>query len=356
MSQALVLALSGALFKPYPRHRWLGADYTTNQVGICEAVHGLLSAAFERMLAKTMTAPVPQSTVAVTQSGLPAAAVMPEASAMEIELSTMVSAGLDNADHPMLDAAFHDSGTAQAGGPSEEGPTAPWTAQAAINALRKRRAQEWLGCRPLSHLIGIRLCMSPLTRLLEAYLQRSSQEWGNLQRALVAKECRKGCSPRQRSLEEYLELTAEKTFFDDLRQLCTGEHWSQTDEADWTQELEALFFRMIARMGALVHEQLVLPTRRHPLEMLKQLNRGPVEGGQVAHTKMCLLDDWSSKMLDSFPGKKLWSEEAQALVNLLLTSTATETVAIEWGHGRVSRMLGNQGGQTHSPSMDFLNA
>ena len=46
-----ILSLTGTLFQVYPRHRWLGADCTVEQVALCEAVHGLASQTFARLLA-----------------------------------------------------------------------------------------------------------------------------------------------------------------------------------------------------------------------------------------------------------------------------------------------------------------
>ena len=56
----LLLVLSGKLFRTFPRHRWLGADNAVDEVGLCEAVHGLLSQAFEHMMgsySSTVSAP-----------------------------------------------------------------------------------------------------------------------------------------------------------------------------------------------------------------------------------------------------------------------------------------------------------
>ena len=54
LMDALVLTLAGTFFRLYPRHRWLGADSTVEQVALCDAVHGLGSAAFHYMVTGEM--------------------------------------------------------------------------------------------------------------------------------------------------------------------------------------------------------------------------------------------------------------------------------------------------------------
>ena len=44
-------ALTGKLFQIYPRHRWVGADATVDQVALCEVVHGLASQTFQHLYA-----------------------------------------------------------------------------------------------------------------------------------------------------------------------------------------------------------------------------------------------------------------------------------------------------------------
>ena len=55
VTSALLLSLVGKNFSTYPRHRWLGCDISTDEFGLCEAVHGLASSTYHRMLSSSAT-------------------------------------------------------------------------------------------------------------------------------------------------------------------------------------------------------------------------------------------------------------------------------------------------------------
>ena len=46
ITKVLILGLAPALFRTFPRHRWLGCDTATDQIALAEAIHHIGSAAF----------------------------------------------------------------------------------------------------------------------------------------------------------------------------------------------------------------------------------------------------------------------------------------------------------------------
>eukprot|EP00971_Amphidinium_carterae_P036922 725702-Amphidinium_carterae.4 len=43
-------ATTSSNFHTYPRHRWLGCDLATNEFGLLQSIHGLASAAFQKLV------------------------------------------------------------------------------------------------------------------------------------------------------------------------------------------------------------------------------------------------------------------------------------------------------------------
>ena len=354
--QSLVLGLTGVLFRAYPRHRWVGADATTDQVAMLEAVHGLGSAAYRLFLQRMTSGAGPQPPQsAVTE---------PLAGTQQHQHGGPRPSGLDQAG--VLDTAMGSStfplSSEQTEVPEDSNAAiaegeASWTELSQINARQQRKAAQWLSTNPLPHLIGMRLCMRPLSHLLFQYLQRAGQHWELEQRAIEAQSLRLGKGPSRTSpLLEYLNLTSERQFLQDLQELLEPNHWSFIDTACWNLDFQTLFFRMTSRMGAMVQQLLVAPTQEFPLKFLDLFWDGQAGKAQLLSTSQCCLDPFSLHFLKSFPDEKLYSEEAEAIFSVIVQQAQTETVGLEWGHGRVSRLLRASSTQTHTPSMAFLNS
>ena len=262
---ALALALTGSLFKLYPRHRWVGADGTVAQIGLCEAVHGLASATFKHM----------------TSGG---ADVVDRAGVQEGEESdpwqggsAPPERGSSSRDRHMpeeepgmaVEAAGEDEvmPPASTAGPTGAESSPDWTDLSQLNARQSLRAQQWLLNQPMPHLIGMKLCLEPISRLLHKHLARCSEAWETQQRAKVAAAGLDEDTRRPMALLEYVQLTAEKHFFEDLQKCLDPGVWKHVEESYWTLQFQTIYFRLTSRMGALVHELLVLPTHRYPLQV-----------------------------------------------------------------------------------------
>ena len=354
VTQSLILGLTGTLFRLYPRHRWVGADATTDQVGMLQAVHGLGTAAFQVFLGKVTSVPADQpqqgdrtgsEEAAQEQFGVPG---FTSFEGYHFSEAASGSAGMDLVleQRPGLTSSSADMAAAEV----------DWSDLSQLNSRQRKKAAAWLESCPLPHLMGMRLCMQPLSHLLFQYLQRAGQTWELEQRAKEAESLQLNQGPaRTTSLLEYLSLTSENKFFQNLQDLLDSKSWSSVDSAAWTLEFQTLFFRMTSRMGALVQQVLVAPTSQFPLRFLDLFWDGRAGKDELLSAPPCCLDSFSKYFLEVFPGDKLHSQEAEATFSAIVQCAQTETVGLEWGHGRVSRLLRASSTQTHTPSMSFLN-
>ena len=114
--------------------------------------------------------------------------------------------------------------------------------------------------------------------------------------------------------------------------------------------------RMLSRMGCLVHQQLVTPTKRFPHRLLKVCLNPEEEAPKVLATRECIYDQFTHDFLAAYPAEQLSSPDAVHTLQTICHCQPTDTVQIEESHGRVSRLLKSQSVQTHNLSLPFLNA
>ena len=68
------------------------------------------------------------------------------------------------------------------------------------------------------------------------------------------------------------------------------------------------------------------------------------------------MDSFSRSHLAAFPGAALLSEDSLACLNAVVHTSSAETVGVEWGHGRVHRLITQSSVQTHTPNAEFVGA
>ena len=351
--KAMALALTGSLFRTYPRHRWVGADQTLDQIGLAECVHGLASAAFRKMhvlsgdhKGRTSTAAQrPDSSLPTSMGGATS--------------SMHVGAAPSGVPAP---PAAQPLPPPDEEGPEETAADVPddyrdeeSVGYSAANAAALKKAGTWLESSPLHRLLTMRLCMKPLTDLLDAHLVRASDAWETEQRAAAAATDENTSVGRKCRVLEYLQLVSEGQFFQELSQLLHKDRWRHIDVAHHHLEFQSWVFKLISRMGALVHELMVLPTQRYPMQLFSIVLDPQAGASKVQAAQACELDDFSSGFIKTFQNEGVDSEAALAVLQAVALCIPTDTVGIEWGHGRVSRLIKAQSQQTQSPSMGFVN-
>ena len=250
--------------------------------------------------------------------------------------------------------------------PEEGEPAAPahsatqaptsWTQRAEVNAKTRSRALNWLQCQPLGHLMMLRTLMTPLCRLLGTYIERCGERWETLQRAkLLQPLALSEDGPRRTTrLEEYAQLTAEQEFLRAREAMIRPEAWHWLPSSCTTLLHESQAFRVSSRMGCLVEYLLIAPAKLAPVSTFKLLS-DPAWAETLSIQTPCMQDSFTYHFVQQY-AEELTSLEALASLRLVAQTCATETVQIEWGHGRVQRLLGAASHHTHAPHLKYINA
>ena len=361
VANALVLGLTGTLFRVYPRHRWLGADITVDQIALCQSVHGLASAAVRHMLTGSLPRdsdmPEPELGDAGTSDMLfPPGTLSSGSRVPQEEAEQHASVG----EEVFMDPAEMD--VDRQGNvfldPTQSLGDADF--QAKLNSRNRKKAQQWLNTQPLPRLQLMRLCMQPLTQLLKAVLYNSSDEAAMHEDAKIAAKQAAGEGPeslRQSPLLSHVTQRDTGLFFQELSRLLASESWQQLHSSVHTLEFQALAFRLTSRMGALVHQLLMFPTSLYPLALFDMVV-DPVltkrEIGTLRRETPCVLDAFTLDFLTAFPDPA--AAEALTTLTTLSWVMPMDTVRIEEGHGRLNRLLRSQSVQTHTPTFSYMNA
>ena len=343
----LLLVLSGKLLRTFPRHRWLGADMAIYEVGLCEAVHGLASQAFEHMMSvQRSSAPGPGEAGASTNA--PESHLQPPDEPAGSILVPEATSNITDFDGP-------EGGDNAATGPAallQHGVGELQTAQvlAAENERHRRLAAAWLKERPLANLMALRLCIGPLSDLIGRYVSQSGHRWETEERAsLVSKLAGGDDKPRRYNLLEYVKLTAETHFFKQLESMQQDAVWAHIPREAWHMEFQSQLFRTLSRMGAAIEELLVEPTRRAPFLLLRLLTDDADASDHLVHTPDCCLDDFTRKHMGKYPEDELVSADSLAILESLCVCGSSETVGLEWGLSATSN-------QSKRPTLEFIGA
>ena len=301
--QAMAIALTGSLFRIYPRHRWVGADITLDQIGLCEAVHGLASAAFGKMQDLSAEGGRGRASVAAGSQAGAMTAEQGQIPGTQMEPEAVPGVAFAAAQQPLDEEP--GAGQAEAHARLAE-EVDPQFAFSAANAAAHRKACEWLNSSPVPKLVAMRLSMKPLTDLLEAHLHRASDAWETQQRAAAAvSESGEAPCGRKCRLLEYLQLVSEQHFFEELAHLRTSPPWGHIDQHQWHLDFQGWIFRTLSRMWALVHELMVLPTKRYPMQLFTLLLQGGDRVRQLLDSETCVRDGFTSTFMQTFAGEEV---------------------------------------------------
>ena len=353
IQDALLTCLTPSLFKVYPRHRWVGCEVATDQLALTESIHGLLSASFLHMAGSVISTPGESPTSGGQHTGLGPGTSHRAEDPEPGELRGQVGAD-DDQDLPDVvpSGRLADS---ELGMPGPSSQTVEG-ASAEENTRRMKAALSFLDASPLAHMLIIRLCMKPTCQLLHDHIARSGHHWeeGLLQNA--AREVLHQGSVRSSTtrLQEYVNLTSERKMLRSLSELLRSPDWQHVPSAQWTLALQTVAFKMTSRLGAMVHQQLVLPSQQAPCRLFGLLSDATL-AQQLQQTPTCMRDPFTTAFLNKYPGEELGKQESLAALSLIAQSMATDTVSIEWTHGRIARLVNVQKVQTHVPSMSWLN-
>ena len=241
MKEFVVPALVPGCCPIFPRHRWVGADVAIDWVGLREAHHGLLSAAFERMQAADQPHhPHP------TESELGWDSVFGLAAAIDDGLGgdpgnahEGEDAGEDEGHGPVVDIDLAQPSDAQ----ETAEPLDPET-WAERNKKYKSEGLKWLQSLPLFRLVVMRITMEPMTALVRDMLYISGQQWekGELDAAAQGK-------PRSYRVLEAFKGTHTNKFMNTVGCLMhePNDKWIALPLSNCTEKASVLAFCMLAK-------------------------------------------------------------------------------------------------------------
>ena len=351
--KGLLNALSGKIFTTYNNSKWLGCDVAIDEIGLAQAVHGLAAASFRRMLEKRRPgqAQIGELQYTAEQS---APDELEPTTPLQSEAPDPHPAGTDEAGLSAAEASAVGANSAEGIDPALISPQ-KWSE---LTTQRQRVAMKWLEANPLAYLMLIRMTLTPIANLLRTYIARSGERWTQQHRARLAQRL-EGRLPANMDVPlppmmEFATQSAERVFFQEWQDLLSVTTWDLLPDETKQISFQALAFRLLSQMGAMVHQLLVVPSRAFPAKLLLILV-DVSHATDVLASRPCLRDSYTHDFIQRFGDAGLESKDAAAVLWLLAMTSSPETVSTEWGHSRVHRILCGAS-QVQKPSMEYLNS
>ena len=355
--QACLAVLSHRTMVTFPRHRWLGADRALDQLSMAGCLHNL---GFEAFLLMCRAKEEGRSPSSICEEEMAAASQEHGRWGLDLEAELAVD--------PHAEAGEAGEGGAQAPARMQGGAGDPdraveqteeesWQGLAERNAQTRKKAAQWLQGKPLATLICLRLLLKPMFGLLSGYISKAGHKQEARQKlqqikqklGLETTDCGHG------GIFGYVALEEETLFCERLTEVMESPDWQFLPEDSKTLRMESFAFRVSSRLAALVWHLLIAPTKFCPWKVL-QLVEHPEVGAELDRLPDCMKDNFTTSFLQRFPAQEKHSREAIAALVAIGDSVKVETVQVEWGHGRVHRLIKASGVQTHVPEVGYINS
>ena len=341
VAHAALLSLGGSNWHTYPRSRWVGCEISTDEIGLAMSIGSVFEEAYIDFVRSC--------------GGSPAGSAVARGHAHQQPLLVIRDEVADG------DLAGNGGADAPQGG--DVPAPAPGAADAAStndfavkNARYRATAIEWLRSSPFPRVIILRTCMEPWRKLMQKYIESSSDKWDLQQKAYEA-SCwsDRGAEPRRLRVLEYAKLTFENSFLEELLQLFGGEAWVHMPIASCDLRHRGFVFRLLSRSGCLVAKFLKKPALDMPVALFLLLEDSSI-AAKVQEMPQCLLGEFAKGFLEAFPEQHLSSDGARHCLYLIALCAHTENVALEVWHAILRRFIVSQGVQTWAACIEFLNA
>ena len=321
VSQQLLFVLGHRKPGLWRRDKWNGFKPALLDLWLLDEVHGLLQPTFQMML-QLLQEPSKPFPAAAPPQGQPSQApqqdtVGPAASSAE---GGFASEGPDS-------ARAADSASSQPSG-----------SLAAQNAKDRSLAKAWIEKKPLAHLSLMLVALTPLDKLLHKTFQVSGQDFEQEQRALLAEGMLKTTpTKRLHRLQLAADQTLEQEFFLELYSAYHDtETWDTFPEQHRTRAFQALGFRVLARLGASVHQLVAHQHTVYPIKLWRLLS-SPGDALLLSNDPPCVKDDWTNQLQQKYPG--FLGAELQAVLQLQATVQLLEIGQVESKHASIRRQV-----------------
>ena len=319
LESGLTLAMLGAKPKVWARHRWCSAERAVDQLGLLEAVHGLLTHTFANFMGRH------------GKSG----------QALAGHVQAVHLTGDDERGPP----APAGTCTASPEGPPMEQSAPPEAGHSTLisatdHARDRHEASQWLAANPFGYIVMMRTTMQPLKELMGRQFHVAGPDFEVERQAELCKKLKTGLQGP--GLREFMATLAarcvlEQQFFESLESIMTrSPTWSLLPLHMHTVQTRSLAHRLLVRTGCLVHELQRAPHKRFPCRMFQLLHR-PEAAAEVLQTEECCLDPWSRAVKTKYP-----SLAGPEFFEMLLThchTISTNTSPVEARHASIRRQL-----------------
>ena len=335
VADGVTSVLAGAKLHRWPRHRWKGYDIALGQLGLLDAVHGILSFTYPDFVDSFRPKkgkPQNGSDANAGPGAVPLAALADRPAGVEAQPE-----GGNGVEQPIHSSQPHNV-SEQSNGTAED------------NARFRSKGLEFVESEPLNKLLIMRLVLEPLRTLLENKLYVGSKRY-ELHQAAAAAEASRGDTADQWPHRQFAVTVAalnvsEDIFFQKLGQLSDSRLWTSVSNVTVTSQ--ALAFRLISRSGCMVEELLRDPHTRSKFSVFKVLYDGSV-GSSISSTPDCLLHPAVRELVEVY-SEDFGCTESKMHLYLLAILSKTDVGDIECLHAVVRRLLA-QRIQTNGRSM-----
>ena len=354
----------------FPRSRWVGADRCLDWCGLLLSCHNLFTPMMQQwtdLLAgkknSESSEPRDASTTWETtswlslllQNGDPNVAVAVAAAGQQESRPE----GAANAAHGDVDEIDDNDDANAENLPDDDeiGDAAMKLDRAKFNETMRRKACHWGRLQGLPSAIAIfRHCITPVMSSMHRNLYIGSESWDTEQEVLAAQG-------KERSYKVFDEAVGNGIA--EFRGLLDQRFHSvppAVEARSMTRSMRALAFKLLARSGSAMRHLVEMTRKSFPTKIFegiaKNNNAEVVDGTyEQACAFPCLLDDFSSQLLQTFPNPQSYNDPTcQATLLGIGSMWELDITLIEARHAAVRRLVKLRSVQTHAPRLDFLNA
>eukprot|EP00971_Amphidinium_carterae_P190590 3782324-Amphidinium_carterae.2 len=348
MEAGLMLVLTSRKPTVWCRHRWTGCQVAVSELGLLTAVHNLLPRAFNKVFAAGKSGNT--SLFASDPSERPPPFVAGSSTDFVVASGDNLASGADCAE------ASGEASASAIGEGASSSSTAP-TSWAAENDAQRRKGREWLQSQPLPHLSAIAICVAPLQSLMYKQFEVAGKAWDEKQNIEALRKMEAGGCESFLARDYQVTLAAggvlEAEFFKNLQLASTDyDKWHIIEDGCRDVAMNAKVFAIFSKSGAMIERLLAQRHKTFPIKLFSLLKNA--EPAALAGTKPCMLDEFSSELLELCPG--FAGPECLHILHLHAMLAWTSTARVESLHSSIRRQVVLRSVQTHTMPFPMLSA
>lgn len=314
----------------FPRNRWVGADSAIDYLGLLAGLHGLLKPLIDAYCGKTEAAGDNEGEVGEERDcGWDCIADLEKGPHAAGEPVPDGSGG----EMPFLEEALVPAEVGGGGVGPEPGSGDKDDAGFDWHTYHKQlktSVADWVrqvdGPSPAAQLALMRQYMSPVLKMLTAFLYISSKRWSRDQHCKSAKGM-----PRQYRMLLAHECSEPKKLLATSLDLL-GKPPVALPMDDWRQDVSTLCFCMLSRLACGAHQLFIWRLRKYPYALMSSLN-GEAAAAEVFNQKRCLQDELTHALCSEFCSEtQFCSQDCRDFVQALALLAETDIGAIERQH------------------------